>query len=112
MRRKPLFGVFLVLRGVAFWGTCGEAPHEGSMAASLEKVTGGVWSRLGERDQGHCNNVIIQMNKCLIVVDANFTSGPNLVIEDIKTVSTKPVGLVFDTHHHDDHAYGNPVWAA
>ena len=22
----------------------------------------------------------------------------------------KPVKYVFDTHHHGDHAYGNPVW--
>jgi hypothetical protein len=29
---------------------------------------------------------------------------------DIKKVSMKPVKYVFDTHHHGDHAYGNPLW--
>ena len=112
MQRKPLFVVFLVLLGVAFWATCGEAPPVGPMSASLEKVTDGVWFRLGERDQGHCNNIIIEMENYLIIIDANFPSGANLVIDDVKTVSNKPVKYVFDTHHHGDHAYGNPVWTA
>ncbi len=112
MQRKPLTIVFLVLLGVAFWATCGEAPPAGPMAASLEKVADGVWFRLGERDQGHCNNIIIEMDQYLIIIDANFPSGANLVMEDVKTVSNKPVQYVFDTHHHGDHAYGNPVWTA
>jgi cyclase len=58
---------------------------------------------------GHCNNVIIEMDDYLVVIDANFPSGANLVMEEIKEVSDKPVKYVFDTHHHGDHLYGNPV---
>ena len=50
------------------------------------------------------------MKDYLIVVDANFPSGARLAIEDAKKVSTKPVKYVFDTHHHGDHSYGNPIW--
>ncbi|MEZ5366111.1 MAG: MBL fold metallo-hydrolase [Bryobacterales bacterium] len=77
---------------------------------ALTKIADGVWFREGERDQGHCNNVIIELEDGLFVVDANFPSGAQLVMEDVKTVSDKPVKWVFDTHHHGDHAYGNPLW--
>jgi len=50
------------------------------------------------------------MNDYLIIVDANFPSGARLAIADAKKVSSKPIRYVFDTHHHGDHAYGNPVW--
>jgi glyoxylase-like metal-dependent hydrolase (beta-lactamase superfamily II) len=50
------------------------------------------------------------MKDYLIVVDANFPSGAEECIADIKKVTTKPVRYVFDTHHHGDHAYGNAVW--
>ncbi len=82
----------------------------GAPSGRLKEIAPGVWFREGERDQGHCNNVIIEMNDYLIVVDANFPSGARAALADAKAVSSKPVRYVFDTHHHGDHAYGNPVW--
>ena len=78
---------------------------------TIKQIASGVWFREGEiKDQGHCNNIIIEMKDYLIVVDANFPSGARLAISDAKKVSSKPIKYVFDTHHHGDHAYGNPVW--
>ena len=77
------------------------------------KVVDGVWFREGDgKNQGHCNNAIIEMKDYLIVVDANFPSGARLTMADAKKLSTKPVKYVFDTHHHGDHLYGNSVWTA
>ncbi len=73
-------------------------------------ITDGVWFRLGEREHGHCNNVVIDIGDGLLVVDANFPSGAQALMDDIKHVSAKPVTHVFDTHHHGDHAYGNALW--
>ena len=50
------------------------------------------------------------MKDYLIVVDANWPSGARLALEDARKLSKKPVKYVFDTHHHGDHSYGNPVW--
>src|SRR5207244_487214 len=50
------------------------------------------------------------MKDYLLVVDANYPSGAHALMADIKTISAKPVKFVFDTHHHGDHAYGNPLW--
>jgi len=78
---------------------------------TVKQIVPGVWFREGEIDTlGHCNNAIIEMKDYLIVVDANFPSGARLAMEAAKKVSNKPVKYVFDTHHHGDHAYGNPVW--
>ena len=78
---------------------------------NVKRIAPGVWFREGELlDKGHCNNVWIEMKDYLIVVDANFPSGAEACLADIKKTTQKPVKYVFDTHHHGDHAYGNPVW--
>src|SRR6202011_4877349 len=78
---------------------------------TIEQIVPGVWFRQGDLAQyGHCNNIVIEMKDYLIVVDANYPSGARAVMADIKKVSAKPVKYVFDTHHHGDHAYGNPIW--
>jgi glyoxylase-like metal-dependent hydrolase (beta-lactamase superfamily II) len=78
---------------------------------TVKQIVPGVWFREGEiKDQGHCNNIFIEMKDYLIVVDANFPSGARAAIADAKRLSSKPIKYVFDTHHHGDHAYGNPIW--
>src|SRR6478609_11436851 len=78
---------------------------------TIEQIIPGVWFRQGNLDQfGHCNNIVIEMKDYLIVVDANYPSGARAAMADIKKISSKPVKYVFDTHHHGDHAYGNPLW--
>jgi cyclase len=78
---------------------------------SFKEIAKGVWFRQGDVEKkGHCNNVVIELPESLLVVDANFPSGAEALVKDIKKVSSKPVKWVFDTHHHGDHAYGNAFW--
>ncbi|MCS7024077.1 MAG: MBL fold metallo-hydrolase [Bryobacteraceae bacterium] len=105
-KRTALFVTFFALITLGFFRTQSEARVE-----SMEEVAPGVWFREGDlKGKGHCNNVVIEMKDYLIVVDANFPSGAQAVLADIRRVSKKPVRYVFDTHHHGDHAYGNPIW--
>ena len=76
----------------------------------MKKIAEGIWFREGDLKKGHCNNIIIEMQEYLIVIDANFPSGAELVIAEAKKISKKPIKYVFDTHHHGDHAYANPLW--
>jgi glyoxylase-like metal-dependent hydrolase (beta-lactamase superfamily II) len=104
--RLAVFTTFAVLLLLSFVVTRGEAQPN-----TLKQIVPGVWFREGDiQHEGHCNNVIIEMSDHLVVVDANFPSGARRVIEDARKVSSKPIKFVFDTHHHGDHAYGNPVW--
>src|SRR6202050_3513881 len=105
MKRIWLAAGFAALLAVGFIITRGDAQPN-----TMKLIAPGVWFREGDLvNQDHCNNVIIEMKDYLIVVDANFPSGARLALEDAKKVSPKPVKYVFDTHHHGDHAYGNPV---
>ncbi len=96
--------------GLCVAWNCASDPPLSSETDTLKLITEGVWFRMGEREHGHCNNVVIDIGEGLLVVDANFPSGAQALMEDIKQVTTKPVSYVFDTHHHGDHAYANAVW--
>src|SRR5690242_5825915 len=103
--RPVLLLVFATLGGIALFVSRSDANPE-----TVRLIAPGVWFREGDMDQGHCNNVIIEMKDYLIIVDANFPSGAKVAMADAKRVSSKPVKYVFDTHHHGDHLYGNPIW--
>jgi len=97
---------FAVLAAMAFFATRTEA-----QPGQVKMIVPGVWFREGDlANLGHSNNIIIEMKDYLIVVDANFPSGAKLALETARRISPKPVKYVFDTHHHGDHAYGNPIW--
>jgi cyclase len=97
---SALFGGLL---GGAFLGT--------AQIDTIKEVSKGVWFREGDlKGHGHCNNIVIEMKDYLVIVDANFPSGAQRLMADIKKISKKPVKYVFDTHHHGDHAYANAVW--
>src|SRR5258708_26344421 len=97
---------FVLLLSLGFIVTRSDA-----QANTVKLIAPGVWFREGDiLGQGHCNNSIIEMKDYLIVVDANFPSGARAVLADAKKISSKPVKVVFDTHHHGDHLYGNAVW--
>ena len=77
------------------------------------EVAPGVYFRQGDLEgKAHCNNGFVIFKDFIVVIDANFPSGAEACLEDIRKLSKKPVRFVFDTHHHGDHAYGNPVWTA
>ncbi len=105
--RQWLVPAFVALGGIGFLATNSDAQPD-----TFKKIAAGVWFREGDlKGKGHCNNIVIEMKDYLIVVDANFPSGAEAALADIRKVSKKPVKYVFDSHHHGDHAYGNPVWA-
>ncbi len=103
--RVGLWLLFTGLGSLAFFVSRSDANPE-----TIRKVADGVWFREGDMEQGHCNNVIIEMKDYLIVVDANYPSGAGATMRDVKRLSNKPVKYVFDTHHHGDHLYGNSLW--
>jgi cyclase len=103
--RAGLLLGFGALSAVALFVSRSDANPE-----TIRRVVPGVWFREGDLDQGHCNNVIIEMKDYMIVVDANYPSGARATMTDLKRISNKPVKYVFDTHHHGDHIYGNLLW--
>ncbi|HEY7387078.1 MAG TPA: MBL fold metallo-hydrolase [Bryobacteraceae bacterium] len=103
--RCLLLAAFAGFACLAFFASRSEANPE-----TVRLIVPGVWFREGDLDQGHSNNIIIEMKDYMIVVDANYPSGARAAMVDVKRISSKPVRYVFDTHHHGDHLYGNVLW--
>jgi glyoxylase-like metal-dependent hydrolase (beta-lactamase superfamily II) len=96
---------FILALGATWLLTARRVVH--ATPGNVTLVAPGVWFREGDlKSLGHCNNVWIEMNDYVIVVDANFPSGAEACLADVKRTTRKPVKYVFDTHHHGDHAYG------
>ena len=106
LRPRIVFGLLLG----AIWYLAAQRETR-AVPETVTLIAPGVWFREGDlTGKGHCNNIWIEMKDYLIVVDANFPSGAEACLTDIKKTSQKRVKYVFDTHHHGDHAYGNPIW--
>lgn len=83
----------------------------GTQPNQVVELAPGVYFRHGDLvGHGHCNNGFVVFKDFVLVIDGNFPSGAEACLADIRKVTDKPVRFVFDTHHHGDHAYGNPVW--
>jgi cyclase len=77
-----------------------------------QRIADGVWFLLGDASKGYSNTTVIEMDRYLIVVDANYPGRAKELLKVVASLSKKPVRYVFDTHAHGDHSYGNSVWTA
>jgi cyclase len=79
---------------------------------TVKELAPGVYFHEGDlAGKGHCNNGWVIFDDYVLVVDANFPSGAQVILPKIKALTNKPIRFAFDTHHHGDHAYGNQFWA-
>ncbi|MBC8165256.1 MAG: MBL fold metallo-hydrolase, partial [Bryobacteraceae bacterium] len=77
----------------------------------VDTVSNGVYFHQGDIEgHGHCNNGWVIFKDYVLVIDANFPSGAQVILPKIRAITQKPIRFAFDTHHHGDHAYGNQVW--
>ncbi|HEX2855559.1 MAG TPA: MBL fold metallo-hydrolase [Opitutaceae bacterium] len=103
MKLSSSFLVASVLSVVGFSAAHGQI-------GAVQEVAPGVFFHQGDPRRGHCNNGWILFEDYLLLVDANFPSGAEVVMPKIKETSGKPVRFAFNTHHHSDHSYGNQLW--
>ena len=92
------------------WGVALVTSSSGQIN-TVQKIAPGVYFHEGDPRRGHSNNGWVVCDDYVVVIDANFPSGAEIVMPKIKETSDKPVRFAFDTHHHGDHAYGNKRWA-
>ena len=69
----------------------------------VEKVATDVYFHEGDIGRhGHCNNGWIVFKDYVLVIDANFPSGAQVVLPKIKQATDNPIKFAFDTHHHGE----------
>lgn len=113
-RREVLAG------GVAMLGLAATDPEALAKAAKasmpvgevgkVETLASDVYFHEGNIVLTHCNNGWIVFEDYVLVIDANFPSGAEIIIPKIRASTNKPIRFAFDTHHHGDHAYANQLW--
>ena len=85
-------------------------PKSASEVNQAIPLTKDVFFHQGDIDRGLCNNGWIVFQDYVLVIDANFPAGAQVILPKIRAITSKPIRFAFDTHHHGDHAYGNLVW--
>ncbi len=78
----------------------------------IEPVVPGVWAAIARPQyKVNCNAAIVELDDGLLVVDTHSKpSAARALIEQIKSISAKPVKFVVDTHFHWDHYQGNAAY--
>ncbi len=78
----------------------------------LKKVADGVHAAIARpRTPINCNAAVIVYDEGVVVVDTHSRpSSAKGLIEQIKTLTDKPVRYAVDTHFHWDHAQGNQAY--
>jgi len=78
----------------------------------LKPVVPGVYAAIArEQHKVNCNGAVILLDDGVLVVDTfSKPSAARALLEQIKSMTPKPVKYVVDTHFHWDHYYGNEVY--
>ena len=71
----------------------------------LQKVSGNVYCLYG--DGGNIG--ILATDEGLLIVDSQFKSVADSVLKIIKTISSKDIKYLVNTHYHADHTGGNEI---
>jgi glyoxylase-like metal-dependent hydrolase (beta-lactamase superfamily II) len=70
-----------------------------------EHVSGNVYCISGQGG----NTAVLKSEDGLLVVDSKYGSVANTLLETIRSISTKPVRYLVNTHYHGDHTGGNEI---
>jgi len=78
----------------------------------LKPVADGVYAAIAKpATKVNCNGAVILLDDGVMLVDTfSKPSAARALMEQIKSVTPKPVKYVVDTHFHWDHYYGNEVY--
>ncbi len=104
--RRPLAAAALLLLPAAL-----PAQVAGARTEQLAEGVYAVLRSYPADEPSDANTLVIVNDADVIVVDANITTASSRrVIEEIRTLTPKPVRYVITTHFHSDHHYGNQAY--
>jgi cyclase len=82
-------------------------------ASDLTKLADGVYARIVSPDSNAVANAgIVVLDQSVLVFDTHFTpEAGEALLAGIRSVTSKPVRYVANSHWHADHTHGNQVFA-
>lgn len=108
--------VLAFITGLTLFGVAGLQQPAGTLhtgkAFRFNKVKEGVYHAVGTGALSVVGNSSIIVNDTdVIVVDDHVSPAAAWVLlDELKTITTKPVTTVINTHFHFDHAHGNQIF--
>jgi cyclase len=115
MSRRALAGIitafFLIGVAAAQSRRPAGTTHDGT-AFRFNKVAEGVYHAIGTGSLAVVGNssVIVNDNDAIVVDDHVSPAAAWVLLDEIKTLTNKPVTTVINTHFHFDHAHGNQIF--
>src|SRR5258705_5721449 len=106
---KPLTSVLLFAVAVSL---AAQAHGQTPMAHRFIQVAPGVYSALGNGTiETRSSTMVIVSADDVFLVDTNITpEATRRLVNDIKTLTDKPIRYVVNTHWHYDHSDGNQIF--
>jgi glyoxylase-like metal-dependent hydrolase (beta-lactamase superfamily II) len=106
--------IVLALASVAWMQAPASPPGtaQRGMAHRFQELAPGVYAALPTGTVNVVSNSLVVINQDdVLIVDSHATpAAARVLVEEIKTLTPKPVKYVVDTHHHWDHAHGNQIF--
>jgi cyclase len=115
MKRRALvcaLGVLFVIGVAAAQSRKPAGTNHNGNAFRFNKVAEGVYHAVGTGSLAVVGNssVIVNDNDVIIVDDHVSPAAAWVLLEEVKTLTKKPVMTVINTHFHFDHAHGNQIF--
>jgi glyoxylase-like metal-dependent hydrolase (beta-lactamase superfamily II) len=83
----------------------------GGETGPVSRLADGVYYWQGNRENQEQTNVgWVVFRDYVLVIDANFPWGARKILPEIRKTTDRPIRIVFNTHYHADHSYGNSVF--
>jgi cyclase len=91
---------------------CGCAPTTAKESSELIKLADGVFARIVSPDSNAVSNSgFVILERSVLVFDTHFTpEAAQAQLAEIRSVTSKPVRYVVNSHAHADHTHGNQVF--
>lgn len=120
MKRKLVLGILVAIGCLSITVAGFQAPPPGPSAAALaatkiEKVRDNLYVITGADDFAAFsggNTAVFITDGGVVVVDAKLPGWGQVILDRIKTVTSKPVTTIINTHSHNDHTGSNEFFGA
>ena len=118
---RALFAFVVFIALLALWaldldrlaGQVASHPPKGP-AYEFRQITPDIYTAEGTGTMNVGANTPIIINDAdVMVVDSHITpASARVLLEELKTITDKPVRFVVNTHYHFDHSHGNQIFGA
>jgi len=121
VKRALLLGVLIAAGGLSLTVTAGQAPAGPSAkalaATKIEKLKDNLYvitgSGAGDQQAFSGGNVAVFITDGgVTIVDAKLPGWGQVIVDRVKTVTTKPITRIINTHTHGDHTGSNEFFGA